>query len=42
MTKVTKELLQTLDACKDQVELFAKVFPEGAEVTPDSLKKLER
>lgn len=37
--KITVEYLKRLNACKDQVDLFAKTFPDGAKVTRDNLAK---
>ncbi len=34
--KITKEFLESKDACADQAVLFAKEWPEGAEVTLDT------
>ena len=38
MYKITKEFLQKLKACKDQVEVFNSLFPDGAEVTEENCK----
>ncbi len=39
MKKITVEMLREMDACKDQVEVFERIFPDGASVTMKSLKK---
>ena len=33
--KITSDLLRANEACKDQVELFESLFPEGTEITED-------
>ena len=37
--KVTKQLLLDHGACSDQVDLFEKIWPDGAELTRDNLLK---
>lgn len=36
---VTTEYLRSLDACEEQLEVFASVFPNGAEVTRENLER---
>lgn len=36
--KITKSLLQELDACEYQTKLFGVIFPNGAELTLDNIK----
>ena len=33
--RITSDLLRANEACKDQVELFESLFPEGTEITED-------
>ena len=35
--RITVELLGSLGACKDQLERFAMLFPDGAEATIDNV-----
>ena len=37
--RITKKLLEEWDACKDDIKVFAKVFPRGTTITEASLKK---
>ncbi len=34
--KITKELLESHGACKEQIEIFAREWPEGVEVTEEA------
>jgi phage tail protein X len=36
-THITLEFLEKAKACTDQVEIFKKTFPEGAEITLENL-----
>ena len=42
MKIITKEYLESLNACKSQVELFNRVFPKGARVNIWNLWKAKR
>jgi hypothetical protein len=37
--KLTTEFLKSLDACQTHVELFVRLFPDGAEITPETLAR---
>lgn len=37
--RVTKKLLQELNACEDQVEAFAAEWPDGCEITAENLTR---
>ena len=40
--KITKELLIKNDACREQVDLFCSVFPNGTRVTLATLQKARK
>lgn len=40
--RVTAKWLEKMRACKEQVELFKKVFPRGAAVTRENYRKAKR
>ena len=42
MKRITVELLESIDACPDQVETFSKLFPKGAPVSMRSLAKAQK
>ena len=42
MKRITVELLESINACPDQVETFSKLFPKGAPVSMRSLAKAQR
>ena len=37
--KITAEFLRKMRACESQVSIFERAFPDGAEVTAESLAK---
>ena len=38
-TRITIEFLKEKKACKEQVELFANLYPDGIEVTPKNAQE---
>ena len=42
MKRITVELLESINACPDQVETFSKLFPKGAPVSMRSLAKARK
>jgi preprotein translocase subunit Sss1 len=42
MKRITVEMLKTRKACSDQVELFERVFPQGAPVSMRSFAKARK
>jgi hypothetical protein len=40
--KITKEFLEKHGACREDVNLFGEVFPNGASLTFDNLKKAHK
>ena len=42
MKRITVELLESLDACTDQVETFKELFPKGAPVSMRSFNRARK
>lgn len=40
--KITREFLESKRACKDPLELFTQIFPDGAEITRENIEIAER